>query len=265
MQQTFIMNCPLFPGFYHTALFDPDVEFFAREAMVRGLADNYVIPRDLLAEVARKHELFEIDYTGFEKEVAEDFVFYVADELEGALEHGCTMRLLEIDSPKFYNYRNDCAIVEATLDPDDVIAYCKKHDLCYEPSVDSWNGNKVSEMLEAILKDCRGESAEQDFCRMALEDHLFDDYIALSDLELDNALESEEVYELGKEYEQQLKYCGLYVEAMHNTPRSREIADNARKKIKEVYPGRLAALLGFPVEKKEVESDMVTVDLFAGN
>ena len=38
MQQTFIAPCPCFPGFYHTALFDPDVEFYAVNNTLKELA-----------------------------------------------------------------------------------------------------------------------------------------------------------------------------------------------------------------------------------
>lgn len=285
MQQTFIVPCPCFPGFYHTALFDPDIEYYAVNNTLKELAPLYGFPAELLKDCEHRFgNILTVNNRDFEHDVAEEFVSRVEEYLEGILKSGCTLKLRSIDRPTFYNYRNDIAVIEATFNPDEAISYCCEHYEAFKEYLEArydredadpeiwlavplWERRGPGDVLDFIIRDYVDreyvEDAEQRLCREALEEYIFEDYIGM-DWKIETALESDAVHNLGVEYERELKRCDAYVEAMHNTPRSRELADAARKKIEAVYPERLAMLLGLPVEKKEPEdSGMIAADLFA--
>lgn len=97
------IKAPVFTGFYNT------------------IAENEI---DYTVESEMKYynvsyEQLEIDYKGMFSEIGQYFIDQLENELQGEFS-SLKLKFVEVDSPKYYNYRNDEIIVSISLNQQDV-------------------------------------------------------------------------------------------------------------------------------------------------
>ena len=107
------IQLPFFPGFYESSLMDSDTVYWA----IKEELEYY--QRDLKDEHPEYQHLTEddldFDYEGYQKELADGFISGFAHY---APDFVTDVEFDEIDSPRYYNYRNDYLYAFVTLADD---------------------------------------------------------------------------------------------------------------------------------------------------
>lgn len=99
----------IFQGFYETNLYNCDSLFYLTEQY-----PDFKMPEGYEWEID--------DFSAFEKEVGEKAVELLSDYLDKNIV--TKFEFVDIDSPRFYNYRNDKIIANVTVDEEALENYC---------------------------------------------------------------------------------------------------------------------------------------------
>lgn len=135
----------LFEGFYESNLYNSDTEYYLNEYL-NGTSDN--------------PKAYEIkDFAGFCRKVSEYAVSLLESDLNVDSDILSDFRLLEIDSPRYYNFRTDRLILSVNVDVDLLQGYAySSHPIEFESylkeNFTSYDGfisfvpNNLSDFLE---------------------------------------------------------------------------------------------------------------------
>ena len=113
MSKTFSLQIPFFPGFYETDLMNSDTSYWAIKEELECLKDNWTGEHPEY-KVLTENDL-DFRYSDYEHDVAEAFLeAWKSNAPEIVLGVGN----FEIDSPRYYNFRNDELFADVELRDD---------------------------------------------------------------------------------------------------------------------------------------------------
>ena len=117
MEKRFSIQMPFFPGFYETTLEDSDTSYWAiKNELEYYHTDFAYYNKDEAPVYARLTEKdLKFDYQAYEKEVMENFISAWKEYAPEIVE---SVEFDELDSPKYYNFRNDYLYCWVTLQDD---------------------------------------------------------------------------------------------------------------------------------------------------
>lgn len=252
MKRVFDTWLPCFPGFYESRLYNNDME---TEAVSSLISEIYVhdFPHDLLKHWFLHHHVGNIgdlkcDFDRYQKDVAKSFCSHVSMYVDEATGDFSEIEFQDIWSPREYNFRTDEVHCSITIDVDKTLKYIQDRrekfceyirdfygtDASFDEwfEAESWSSGDAATVLQFVLWDYFGgqSEAENTICDRVLEDVWYVNYFSFPDA-LEKYLSSEAAKKLDKEYWQLSRQGDLYLEAMHNSARARELVAAGREQL----------------------------------
>jgi hypothetical protein len=248
---------PVFPGFYNTIY---EFQHDAYNSELAWYLDNIIqLPDAVIDALAAKCEVYDTDYKRYEEDIGKSFCDVLTEYFQDLFdfEH-FKITFKEIDSPSYYNYRNDKIIAELEYTDEEaevLESYVSEHWVdwsefvkehftsCdgfisfYDNDANEWPSHLCSMdevesqyVLKFILeRKCDRCDLGETLYYQTTDNIYSGEYVALKD-SLIEALSSDEIKKELEEFEKEWDKCIEYVSIMEKQNPDKDYYDELCKK-----------------------------------